>query len=323
MFARIAICCGCVIVTILLCTTIAQAGDVDLSQNTSTVVTNDEGGQIPASPNDADLGEQQILDRKVDSFRRGITTQTTESPVTDRPYQPFTAAASTLLFYTSNAALTPNHERSDAIEATAAGIYYEPRITKALFGLVDVREQLFFYNHFNKFDFGTLDVEAGLSYFVPELHGLILRGSYDFSRFTFSDRVLDEFFSNHSIVLLAEVPFRLSRAQQLSVGLDTNISVAADHESPRRNSYETYLGYSVLLTKQFSMDGVGRVVVRDYYHGGRTDVSEILSLCAHYRLTNCWTVSAVSTFALNDSNHDVHDYAVSNLGGAMSFQLKF
>jgi hypothetical protein len=263
-----------------------------------------EGGHAAASPNDADLGEQQILKRV-------------------ERYQPFTASLSVPIFYTSNVALTRSGEMSDLVTAPMAAVYYQPRITKTLYGLVDVRQQFFYYNNFNAFDFGSMDVEAGLSYFLPQFYNLILRGEYDFNRLTFSDRILDEFFENHSVILNAELPLRFSRAHQLSLGGDVNISVGADHQRPRRNDYETYAAYSMRLTRAFSIDAVGRLVVRDYYQGGRTDVSEILSASATYRLTPWWTVSAISSFAHNDSSHAVFDYDVANAGGAISFAVKF
>jgi hypothetical protein len=152
---------------------------------------------------------------------------------------------------------------------------------------------------------------------------LILRSEYDFSRLTLDDRLGDEFFSNHSIILNAELPFRFSRAQQLSVGADTNISVGADHQSPRRNDYEGYLAYSLSLTRAFTISAVGRVVDRDYHQNGRNDVSEIISATATYRLTNWCSISAISSFAHSDSNQDVFDYDVANVGGAVALQAKF
>ena len=263
-----------------------------------------QGGHAAASPNDADLGEQEIL-KHVER------------------YEPFTVSLSVPIFYTSNVALTRSGEVSDLVTAPVAAVYYQPRITKTFYGLVDVRQQFFYYNKYNSFDFGSMDVEAGLSYFLPQFHNLILRGEYDFNRLTSSDRILDEFFENHAIILNAELPFRFGRAQQLSLGGDVNISVGADHQRPRRNDYEAYAGYSASLTRAFSINAVGRVVVRDYYRGGRTDVSEILSASATYRLTPWWTVSAISSFAHNDSNQGVFDYDVGNVGGAISLAVKF
>jgi hypothetical protein len=261
-------------------------------------------GEAASSPNDADLGEQGILKRVEE-------------------YQPFTASVAAPFYYTSNVALTDRGVRGDFLVAPVAGVFYEPRITRTLYGFIDVRQQFFYYDRYNGFDFGSFDAEAGLIYSLPQFHNLILRGEYDFNRLTFSDRVLDEFFSNHSLIASAELPFRIGRAQQVSLGADVNISVAADHESPRRNDYGVFLGYSVFLTRSLSLDSAGRVVVREYYHGGRTDVSEILALSANYRLTKWWTASAISSFAASQSNHSVFDYNVANLGGAIALFVKF
>jgi hypothetical protein len=261
-------------------------------------------GEAAASPNDADLGEQQILKRVEE-------------------YQPFTASVAAPFYYTSNVALTHRGVHGDFLVAPVAGVFYEPRITRTLYAFIDVRQQFFYYNHYNSFDFGSFDAEAGLIYSLPEFHNLILRGEYDFNRLTFSDRILDEFYSNHSLIGSAELPFRIGRAQQLSLGADVNISVAADHESPRRNDYGVFLGYSVFLTRALSLDTAGRVVVREYYHGDRTDVSEILAVSANYRLTNWWTASVITSFAASQSNHSVFSYNVANVGGAIALSAKF
>jgi hypothetical protein len=271
---------------------------------TSTSSEGIQDGHAAASPNDADIGEQEILKR------------TTE-------YRPLYVALATPIFYTSNVALTRSGEMSDVVIAPMAAMYYQPRITKTLYGNFGAREQVFYYGSNHAFDFGSLDVEAGLNYVMPQFHNLILRGEYDFNRLTFDDRLGDEFFSNHGLIFNAELPFRFSRAQQLAVGVDTNISVAADHQSPRRNDYEGYVAYSVNLTRAFSVNAVGRVVARDYHQNGRTDVSEILSATATYRLTDWCSISAISSFAHSDSNKDVFDYNVANFGGAIALSARF
>lgn len=261
-------------------------------------------GRAVASPNDPDIGQQEILKGEVQ-------------------YQPFTFSLATPVFWTSNVALTPNNEKSDAVVAPAVGAFYDPRIATTLYAHLGAREQVFYYGKYTTFNFASLDCEAGLSYFLPEVHNLLLRAWYDFNRLTMGDRLGDEFFSNHSIILNAELPFRFSRSQQISLGADTNLSVGADHQSPRRNDYEGYLGYSVGLTRALSFNAVGRVVVRDYHQNGRTDVSEILSAAAIYRVTNWCSLSAISSFAHNDSNQDAFDYDVGNVGGAVELSLKF
>jgi hypothetical protein len=263
-----------------------------------------EDGRAASSPNDSDLGVQEILKR-------------------EETYQPFSASVGSPIYWTSNVALTNHGVMDDLITAPVAAFAYQPKICRTLYGFVSVRQQFFYYNTFNEFDFGALDVEAGLTYLIPQFHNLSLHAEYDFTRLTQSDRIEDEFFSNHALIFDAEMPFRFGRAQQVVIGADANVSVGADHQSPRRNDYEVYAGYTAHLTRALSLNAVGRVVVRDYHQNDRTDVSEVLSLTATYQLTPWWSVSAISSFARSDSNHDVFDYSVANVGGAMSLAVKF
>ena len=273
-----------------------------------------EGGHAAAAPGDADLGEQQILKRAEE-------------------YQPFTISAGVPFFWTSNVALTRNNEQSDFVVAPAAGAFYEPRIAQNLYGLIDVREQLFYYDRFDEFNFGSFDVEVGLRYLVPQWHNLLLRLEYDYNRLT-KKNSFSAFFQNHAFILNAEIPFRLDRAQQLSLGATVNISAAAEESnqppppnvsaiSGRRNEYSAYLGYSLIVTRSFFINAAGTIVVRQYWEGGRDDVSEILALTANYRVNKYLTVSAVSTLAADQSNQSVFDYQVANVGGAVAFVVKF
>src|SRR5438132_2621546 len=107
---------------------------------TPSGVTDDHAA---ASPNDTDIGEQQILKR-------------TEE------YQPFTISLASPIFYTSNVALTNSNEKGDVVIAPVASVYYDPRITKTLYGHFGAREQIFYYGKYDAFNFGSLDAEAGL-----------------------------------------------------------------------------------------------------------------------------------------------------------------
>jgi hypothetical protein len=262
-----------------------------------------DGGHAVASPNDPDLGVQEILKRRDE-------------------YLPFTISLATPIYYTSNVALANSGEIADLIVAPAIGAFYDPRITKTFYGHVGVREQLFYYNDTPSFDFGSFDVEAGVNYYMPQFHNLILRALYDYNRLTMKDS-FDAFFENHSIIVNAELPFRFGRAQRLAIGVGANISLTGEPDGPRRHDFDAYVGYGVNLTRAFSVDAVGRVVVRDYVLTDRVDVSEILALSATYRLTKWWSASAISSFATNQSNHSVFEYSVANVGGAMSFNVKF
>jgi hypothetical protein len=306
------ICCG-VAITIPLQFVAAQTADQ--SQNRADLLRSQanpsygpapptsEGGYAVASPNDKDLGEQQILKRQEEYF-------------------PFSASVSTPVFYTTNVALVREGEEDDVLFAPAIAVMYQPRLTKSLYAELGVTQQFFLYDRFSELNFASFDALAGLVYYFPQFHNLSLRAIYDYNRLTDTDN-FDEFFVNHAYILGANLPFRIGRAQQVAVGIDAELSFYAHPEAPRRNDYSVYAGYSVNLSRSFSIDATGRIAVRDYHVGDRTDVSEILALSANYRINEWFTLSFLSSFAWNQSNHSVFEYDVANVGGGVAFTLRF
>jgi hypothetical protein len=262
-----------------------------------------DDGRAVESPNDPDIGEQEILKR----IER---------------YEPFTVSVATPFYYTSNVALTRRGEMSDVLVAPAVALSYAPRFTGTLFGSFTVQRQEFYYDKFPALDFGSFDFRAGLFYLMPKLHNLMLRGEYGYNRLTFSNS-FNDFFSNHSIFLGAELPFRIGRAQQLSLGVDTNVSLHAEPSPPRRHEFDVYAGYSVRITRALTLGAVGRIFVRDYSNIDRSDVSEVLALTANYRINKCFSAGAASTLAWSQSSKSVFDYSVANIGGALSLSFKF
>lgn len=270
------------------------------------VSTTDNGvdqGYAAASPNDSDLGEQAILKRV-------------------EKYDPFTLETGVPIYYTSNVALVDRGRVSDVIIAPVIGITYAPKISKTLYAEFTLRQQFFYYQDLSGFDFASFDAIAGLVYYIPKLSNLTLRANIDYNRLTGTDN-FDDFFSNYSLGLGAEVPFRIGRAQQISVGVDANVSLYANPAPPQRNDFGFYVGYSVNLSRNFSLNAAGRLVVRPYDNGGRTDVSEVLALSANYRIREWLTVSALTTFVANQSNRSAFDYEVFNVGGGITLSWKF
>ena len=263
----------------------------------------EDQGYAVASPNDKDLGEQQILKRREE-------------------YKPLTFSVSTPVYYTSNVALTRSGEEGDVLFSPGITVSYQPRLTKTLYAEIGVSQQFFVYDRFSELDFASFDAIAGLAYYLPQFHNLSLRARYDYNRLTDTDN-FDEFFVDHSYILSANMPFRISRAQQLAVGIDTALAFWSHPDAPRRNDYSFYVGYSVNLSRSFSIDTSARVAVRDYYVGDRTDVSEIFALSANYRINEWFMLSFLSSFAWNQSNHSVFDYDVANVGGGAALVIRF
>ncbi|MDQ6764710.1 MAG: outer membrane beta-barrel protein [Verrucomicrobiota bacterium] len=274
-----------------------------LRDDSSPSSSSSDEERAPESPNDPDLGEQAILKRQ-------------------EAYRPFSVSASLPIFYTTNVALSRNHERGDAIFAPAVGFTYAPKLTPTLYATFSVGQQEFYYDRFDGLDFGSFDARAGLTYTLPKLHDLSLHAEYAYNRLTASNS-FDDFFSSHGLGFNADLPFRIGRAQQVSVGLDANLNIHSEPSEPGRHDFGAYVGYSVNLTRALTLNAVGRLAVRDYTDTDRVDVSEVFSLAATYRLSKWFSLAATTTLAHNDSNHDVFNYDVANIGGALAFSYRF
>ncbi|MGI8889228.1 MAG: hypothetical protein ACR2G0_00375, partial [Chthoniobacterales bacterium] len=249
-------------------------------------------GYAAASPNDNDLGEQAILKRS-------------------EQYDPFTLEVGLPIYYTSNATLVDQNRRDDVIIAPVVGLSYAPKLGGNFSGDFGVRQQFFYYQNTSSFNFASFDALVGVSYGVPQFHNLTLRANLDYNRLTGTSD-FGAFFSNLGLGLSAEIPIRLSRAQQISFGADTSISLWANPAPPQRSDFGLFVGYNIAVTRSFSLNAAGRLVVRPYHEGSRTDVSEILALSANYRFGEWLTLSALSTFVANQSNQNGFGYEVLN-----------
>ena len=277
--------------------------DQTITARPGVTTTGSGQAEVVTSPNDPDLGEQQILRR-------------TEE------YNPFTASVSVPIYWTSNVALTNSGEQDDLLISPVAAVGYQPHITKNLTGYIGVRDQQFYYQRLDDFDFGSFDVDLGLTYTVPQFYHLILHLGYDYNRLT-EKNSFDSFFSNHILVLSAEIPIRINRSQQLSLGMDTSLSMGGDPEGPRRHDFDWYAVYSLQLTRALVLSASGRIVLHEYVQTDRVDVSEMIALNATYSIATWFNVSALASFAANQSNHSVFDYQVGNAGGAVTFSIRF
>jgi hypothetical protein len=259
-------------------------------------------GYAEPSANDRDLGVQSILKEK-------------------EVYKAWTFTLDAPFYYTSNVALTRNGEVSDGVFAPLVAVTFQPHIWQTLYGEFAVAQQFFYCDTYDDFNFFSFDAIAGLVYYLPQFHNLTLRFRYDYNRLTSDD--WDEFFSNHQLIFIAELPYRFGRAMQLSVGAAADLSVAADPQGPRRHEFDFYAGYQVAFARSFTVDASARLQVKDYIEGDRTDVGEILAVTANYHVRDWLVLSAISTFAWNQSNQSVFDYQVANAGGGISATIKF
>lgn len=258
-------------------------------------------GYAAPTANDEDLGIQAILRRQ-------------------QRYRPFSVSVSAPFYFTSNVALSPNNEKSDVVFTPGLSVVYQPHLTQTLYLAAGVAQQFFFYSQYDSLNFSSFDANIGLNYYLPRFHDLSLGLHYDYNRLTNDD--WDKLFSNHQLLLTAELPFRLGRAMGLSLGTGINFSLAADPDSPRRDEYDFHLGYHVQFSRSFSIDAVARIVLKEFEEN-RTDVSEILALSASYRMRDWLSFGAATTFAWNQSSESEFDYQVANLGASIAVTVRF
>src|SRR5881275_2760597 len=198
-------------------------------------------GYAAPSANDADLGVQAILKRQEE-------------------YKPFTFSAALPYYWTSNVALVRTGEVSDGVLAPAFVFAYQPKLTKTLYGEFIASQQLFYYDRLGEFNFTSFDAIAGVVYYLPKYHNLTLRLRYDYNRLT--DDEWNQFFANHSIVASADLPVPFGRAMQLNLGALADLSFAANPSAPQRSDFELYAGYHVQFSRNFSVDAIGRLLVK-------------------------------------------------------------
>jgi hypothetical protein len=305
------------LVSVLMCgsasSSKAQSGQIDRAQMSrdqvgaapgpTVTTTSVDDSHVVTSPNDADLGEQQILKR-------------------NDTYQPFVVSVAVPFYWTSNVALTNRGEQDDFLISPVVAIAYQPRLAKNLYAYVSLREQQFFYTDHSAFNFGSFDAEVGLTYTVPEIYNLALHAGYDYNRLT-EKNSFNDFFQNHVLLLGADIPVRISRAQQLSFGVDANISMDATPQGPRRHDFDGWVGYSMQVTRALNLSATGRIVLHEYVVADRRDVTEMVTLNANYAISQWFSANAMASYAANQSNHSVFDYEVGDIGGAVSFSIRF
>lgn len=257
--------------------------------------------QAPASPGDADLGEQVILRR-----REKLT--------------PFKLFADVSGFHTTNAALTDTHRVDDFFLVAQVGASYQRRVATDLYGEVTVRQAIFRYAEFGDLDFDSLNAGAGLTYLARPLWGLAFSVRYNFNRLT-DGRDYEEFFKNHTLTLAVQKSFELSKAHYLYAGY-ASVLGWSEPVAPQRDEHGIYIGYHVNLARSVAVEATYRIAYFDYVHG-RDDLNQNLTVVVKWDPTRWLSIAASASLGLNYSNRDVFDYKVFSTGVGITGSITF
>jgi hypothetical protein len=258
-------------------------------------------GLAPASPGDADIGQQVLLKRRDKAT-------------------PFSAFATLSGFYTSNAALTNTARVDDYFFVGEVGVSYQPRITKDLVAEITVRQADFRYARYDVLDFESLNVGAGLTYAPHFLGGVALSARYNYNRLT-DGKEHDEFFKNQTLTLAALRSFELSKAQYIYVGCSAVLGWS-DPVAPQRDEYGVSLGHHVNWSRALSSDVFYRAARFDYTHG-RNDWNQTLAVSVKWDVTRWFNLTGTLSEGFNNSNRHVYNYEVFNGGIVLAGTITF
>ena len=122
-------------------------------------------------------------------------------------------------------------------------------------------DSFFLLPGFQQFQFRQLRCALRACYYVPKLHNLTLRANLDYKSPTGTDNFDDSSRMSHS--LNAEVPIPIGRCPQISLGASAHqFPFFTPLRSATAERFRDYAGYAVNLSRNFSLNAAGSLVVR-------------------------------------------------------------
>ena len=232
----------------------------------------------------------------------------------------FLLTGDTSVFYTSNAALTPDARIDDAFLVADAGLSWAPRLAPRVEAQFGLRASIFRYNRTSVLDFENLGAGAGLSWNPENFGGVGLFARYDFSQLL--DKHSSKILSDHELSVGAQKSFALSRSDAINAGLVASAGVTDPH-SAQRDQLGVLIGYHRDLCRGVDTDLTYRVALYRYNHDGRVDVNQVLSANLRYRFNVSLDAEIFLSFGDNRSNRSLYDYEVFTGGGGLGLHVRF
>lgn len=252
---------------------------------------------------DAEYGEQVVLTRKAH-------------------WAPWTLSLDAQYFYTDNVALASKGVVDDFYLRTSAVVQYTNRIHGDLFADAAISNSIYVHDRHSEFDFHFLRAEAGLIWQAPWLADSYFSLHYAWYRISESDFSTSAF-ENHAACLSGQKTWRISRGQQVFAGLNAELSIAADPESPRRDEYSAFMGYKLRVTEKFSVQASYRAGLYDYRESGRNDWNHTVALACSYDVMEWVRLQLAASGSWNRSSAAFFNYdnLVAGLGVSLHVEL--
>lgn len=232
----------------------------------------------------------------------------------------FVIAGDASVFYTDNAALTPNNKSDDLFFVTNAGISWTPRINPHLEAQIAARASIFRYNSMSTLDFESLGLSAALFWSPEHFCGINFFARYDFIELL--DRHSDEILRDHEFTIGAQRMFSVGRAQTITIGA-TAVGGIADPSSAQRQQLGIFAGYRWQITRDFDAELFYRFAAYFYDRADRNDCNHVLSANLRYRLSRFADVNGFVSFGANRSDTPGFDYDVVTAGAGVGLSFRF
>ncbi|HEY8901045.1 MAG TPA: hypothetical protein VIM61_11595 [Chthoniobacterales bacterium] len=257
----------------------------------------------PASPADADIGEQVLLQP-------------------EQKYQPFSAWTNWNTFWTNNAELLDGSKSSDTVLSGTVGASYLPHLGGNVFADFSAEQSMFRYARNGSLDFNSLQLKAGFVYVVRELGDLALFTHYTYDLLT-SRGLNSQIYADHTLSFGGRKTFSLNRANLFYTSLTAEFTLGGEPSYALRNEFAWLLGYQLSLTRNVKIDLYYRVAAQDYRYADRADFNQLIGGAVTFEVTKWLSVQALSTIGINNSTDSTYSYFAANLGGGIGLLVNF
>lgn len=267
-------------------------------------VLTDENRFAPASPGDADIGQQLIL-------KRNEKTET------------FTVLLDSGYFFTDNAAQVHNGARDDWFYAGGGAFSWQPRITKRLYGNLSVAQHWYRYDEFSVLDYESGEGIAGIIVLMPEVWNTIWHVNYFYQRIT---QGIDSsaIYDTHNVNAGVQKTMFLNRRNSVNLGLLASVALDASPTELRRNEYFAAIGWNYKIRHSMLLSLSYRLLNYDYLNfDGRRDWNNNFSAALVYRPWDWMEFAGTWNYTLNSSNKEAFSYNVQLAGPAVSVRMRF
>lgn len=229
-------------------------------------------------------------------------------------------SADVSLFYTNNAALTPNHKIDDAFAVANVGISWTPRINPHLEAQISGRASIFRYHRTSALDFENFTLGGALFWAPEHFNDITLFARYDLVELL--DRHSREILRDHVFSVGAQRIFRVGSSQTFTLGVAASAGIA-DPASAQRQQASIFASYRWEITRAFDAEVSGRLAGYYYNHADRMDGNLVAAANLRYRLSRFSDLSAFVSLVSNQSDTAGFDYNAFTAGAGIALAFRF